>query len=88
MKSVLLIAILLLTPIVAFANPVVIDGQSLMAFGMVAFSKRLDVLARAAAAKAVRQDQQEVPQRLKQKAEESRIALEKARISNKTTFRP
>lgn len=56
-------------------------------FGMVAFSKRLDVLARAAVAKAIRQDLQEAPERLKQKSEESRIALEKARISNKTSFR-
>ena len=57
-------------------------------FGMVAYSKRLDVLAQAASAKAIRQDEQEAPGRLKQQAEESRIAQEKARSSNKTTFRP
>ncbi len=57
-------------------------------FGMVAFSKRLDVLARAAVAKAIRQDEQEAPARLKQQAEQSRIAQQKARISNKITFRP
>ena len=58
------------------------------AFGLVAYAKRLDVLAQAASAKAVRQDEQEAPGRLKQQAEESRIAQEKARSSNKTTFRP
>ncbi len=57
-------------------------------FGLVAYSKRLDVLAQAASAKAVRQDEQEAPGRLKQQAQESRIAQEKARSSNKTTFRP
>lgn len=57
-------------------------------FGLVAYSKRLDVLAQAASARAFRQDEQEAPGRLKQQAEESRIAQEKARSSNKTTFRP
>jgi hypothetical protein len=57
-------------------------------FGMVAFSKRVDVVARAAVAKAIRQDEQEAPGRLKQQAEESRIAQEKARISNKSEVRP
>lgn len=57
-------------------------------FGMVAFSKPLDTLARAAVAKAIRQDEQEAPARLKQQAEESRIAQEQARISNKRDFRP
>lgn len=57
-------------------------------FGMVVFSKRLDVLARAAVAKAIWQDQQEAPEKLKQQAGESRIAQEKARLSNKTSFRP
>ncbi|MBZ5630149.1 MAG: hypothetical protein LAO06_14920 [Acidobacteriia bacterium] len=47
-------------------------------FGMVAFSKRLDVLAGAAVAKAIRQDEQEAPERLKQQAEQSRIAQEKS----------
>jgi hypothetical protein len=37
MKARLLIATLLLTPVVLRANPVAIDGQSLIAFGIVAF---------------------------------------------------
>jgi hypothetical protein len=57
-------------------------------FGMVAFSKRLDALARAAVASAIRKDEQEAPGRLKQEAEQSRIAQEKARVSNKSVFRP
>ena len=57
-------------------------------FGMVAFSKRLDALARASVASAIRKDEQEAPGRLKQQAEEGRIALEKARVSNKGVFRP
>jgi len=58
------------------------------AFGMVAYSKPLDVLARDAAASAIRKDEQEAPRRLKQQAEEGRIAQEKARVSNKGVFRP
>jgi hypothetical protein len=57
-------------------------------FGMAAFSKKLDMLARSAVAKALHQDQQEAPQRVKREAENNRIAQEKARISNKTAFRP
>ena len=57
-------------------------------FGMVAFSKRLDVLARAAVTQAIRQDEQEAPTRLKQQAEQESMAQQKARISNKITFRP
>ena len=58
------------------------------AFGMVAYSRRLDVLARTAVASAIRTDEQEAPGRLKQQAEESRFAQEKARVSNKSVFRP
>jgi hypothetical protein len=57
-------------------------------FGMVAFSKPLDALARAAVVKAIRLDEQEAPQRLKAQAQESRVALEKVRLLNKPTFRP
>jgi hypothetical protein len=61
-------------------------------FGMVAFSKRLDSLARAAVAEAIRLDEQEAPQReierqQKQDAED-RAAQEKARLGNKPNFRP
>jgi hypothetical protein len=61
-------------------------------FGMVAFSKRTDALARAAIAEAIRLDEQEAPQReierqQKQDAED-RAALEKARLGNKPNFRP
>jgi hypothetical protein len=55
---------------------------------MVAFSKPLDALARAAVVKAIRLDEQEAPQRLKAQAQESRVALEKVRLLNKPTFRP
>jgi hypothetical protein len=57
-------------------------------FGIVAFSKAADLLARAAVAQSIRQDQQEAPQRLKDQAEVGRIAQEKSRISNKAAFRP
>lgn len=61
-------------------------------FGMIVFSKKLDVLARAAVATAIRLDEQEAPQRelARQKAEakKSRLAGEKARLLNKPAFRP
>jgi hypothetical protein len=61
-------------------------------FGIVVFSKRLDALARAAVVEALRLDNQEAPEReLERKMkqdEENRIAQEKARLANKTTFRP
>lgn len=57
-------------------------------FGLVVFSKRLDGLARAAVAAAARLDQQEAPQRVKDQAQQSRLAQEKARLLNKPTFRP
>ena len=61
-------------------------------FGMVAFSKRLDALARAAIVEAIRLDEQEAPQReidRQKKAEvESQAAQQKARVANKPNFRP
>jgi hypothetical protein len=61
-------------------------------FGMVLFSKRLDALARAAVADAIRLDAQEAPQReievQKKLREENRISQEKAKLVNKPIFRP
>ena len=61
-------------------------------FGMVAFSKRLDALARAAVAEAIRLDEQEAPEReaerQRKQEEENRTAQEKSRLANKATFRP
>jgi hypothetical protein len=61
-------------------------------FGMVVFSKRLDILARAAVATAIRLDEQEAPQREIERqnaaARENRIDSEKARMLNKPIFRP
>jgi hypothetical protein len=60
-------------------------------FGMMAFSKRLDGLARAAIVEAFRLDEQETPQREidRQKAQddEDRAVQEKARLVNKPNFR-
>jgi hypothetical protein len=60
-------------------------------FGMIAFSKRLDALARTATAEAIRLDAQEAPQREteRQKSEDkkNRESLEKARQANKLNFR-
>lgn len=62
------------------------------AFGMVAFSKRVDALARAAVAEAIRLDEQEAPQReierQKKQDDENRAAQEKAKLANKPNFRP
>lgn len=59
-------------------------------FGMIAFSKRLDALARAATAEAIRLDAQEAPQREIQRqnkeGETNRESLEKARQVNKLNF--
>ncbi len=59
-------------------------------FGMLAFSKRLDALARTAIVEAIRLDEQEAPQReierQKKQAEEDHAAQEKARLVNKATF--
>jgi hypothetical protein len=61
-------------------------------FGMVAFSKRLDALARAAIAEAIRLDEQEAPQReierQKEQDAKDRTGKEKARLANKPNFRP
>jgi hypothetical protein len=60
-------------------------------FGMLVFSKRLDVRAVAAIAEAMRLDDQEAPQReiqrQKKQDEENRAAQEKARPANKASFR-
>ena len=61
-------------------------------FGMIAFSKRLDGLARAAVIEAIRVDEQEAPQREierkeKQDAKDS-AGQAKARLANKPNFRP
>jgi len=60
-------------------------------FGMIAFSKKLDALARAATAEANRLDAQTAPQREIQRQqgedEKNRESLEKARQENKSNFR-
>ena len=60
-------------------------------FGMIAFSKRLDALARNATAEAIRLDAQEAPQREIQRQnredEKNRESLERARQMNKPNFR-
>ncbi len=60
-------------------------------FGMIAFSKKLDALARAATAEANRLDAQTAPQREIQSQqgedEKNRESLEKARQENKSNFR-
>ena len=61
-------------------------------FGMIAFSKPLDTLARTAVAEAIRLDEQEAPQResARQKDQDAkdRAGQEKARLANKPNFRP
>jgi hypothetical protein len=61
-------------------------------FQVVVTSTRLDALARVADAEAVRLDQREAPARdiarQKQDAEAARVSQEKARTTNKATFRP
>lgn len=61
-------------------------------FGIVAFSKRLDAIARLAIINSIRLDQQEAPQReierQKKEAQENRAMEEKARLANKANFRP
>jgi len=61
-------------------------------FGMIAFSKRLDGLARAAIVEAIRLDEQEAPQRgierQKEQDAKDRAGHEKARLANKPNFRP
>ena len=61
-------------------------------FGMIAFSKKLDALARAAVIEAIRLDEQEAPQREIVRQEEQdakdRAGQAKARLANKPNFRP
>jgi len=61
-------------------------------FGMVVFSKRVDALARLAIVNSIRLDEQEAPQRevarQQKEAQENRATEEKARLANKTNFRP
>ena len=61
-------------------------------FGLIAFSKRLDALARTATAQAIRLDALEASQREIQRQrkedETNRESLEKARQANKLNFRP
>ena len=61
-------------------------------FGMLVYSKFLDVPARAAIVEAIRLDEQEAPQReieaQKRQEEENRAAQEKARLANRVGFRP
>jgi hypothetical protein len=61
-------------------------------FVMILYSKRLDALAQAAISEAVRLETAEAPQReiekQKMRAEEDRVAREKARTINKPNFRP
>jgi hypothetical protein len=61
-------------------------------FGMLVFSKKLDGLAGVAITEAIRLDEQEAPQReierQSKQEEENRAEQEKARLVNKTAFRP
>jgi hypothetical protein len=61
-------------------------------FGIVAFAKQLDALARTATTEAIRLDAQEAPQREIQRQqkedEKNRELLEKARQANKSNFHP
>jgi len=61
-------------------------------FALIIYSKRLDTLAQAASAEAVRLDAQEAPQRelalQKQRDDDEQLALEKARSLNKPAFHP
>ena len=62
------------------------------AFGMMAYSKRLDAQARTAVAESIRLDAQEAPQReierQKEQDAKDRAGEEKARLANKPNFRP
>jgi hypothetical protein len=62
------------------------------AYGMAAFSKRLNALAQQAITEAIRLDEKEAPereiQRQKKLGEENRVAQDKARPGNKANFRP
>jgi len=62
------------------------------AFGIAAFSKRVDALAQQATIEAIRLDEREAPereiQRRKKLDDEDRLAQDKARPGNKANFRP
>lgn len=61
-------------------------------FGLIAFSKRLDALARTATVESVRLEELQAPQReadrLKKEGDDSHVQQEKARLVNKPAFRP
>jgi hypothetical protein len=63
-----------------------------MSFGLVAFSKRLESMASAASREADRLDRLEAParetERQKKQAEDEQALQEKARLTNKSKFRP
>lgn len=61
-------------------------------FRIIVTSPRLEALARTADAQAIRLDEREAPQReiarQKKEADDTNVSQEKARVANKTTFRP
>jgi hypothetical protein len=61
-------------------------------FALVVVSKPLDALAQTAAVEAIRLDEQEAPQReaarQKKQVDEARLQQDKARLANKSGFRP
>jgi hypothetical protein len=61
-------------------------------YALILYLKRLDLLAQAAMVEAARLDAQEAPlkeqEKEKQRDEERRLSLEKARLANKPNFRP
>ena len=61
-------------------------------FGLVMFSRPLDVLARAATVEAARLDEQEAPQReldrQQKQTEDDRVSQAKVRRVNRAAFRP
>jgi len=57
-------------------------------FELIAFSKSLDLLAQAAMTTGIHLDEEEAPQRLRDKEQDAQSALDKARLVNKAHFRP
>jgi hypothetical protein len=61
-------------------------------FAMVSYSKRVDAMARSAKVEAVRLETEQAPQReiekQKKREDDARLALDKARSTNKPNFRP
>ena len=57
-------------------------------FGLVAFSKELDRLAQQSMATGLQMDEQEIPERQKQEQHIADDKLNKARLENRSTFRP